>query len=141
MIIVEKHSIGKVTDDFGDKKITSNPVWIYQQGTPRPIRTVCSIDHLKEIIEQGIKYLVENEPGYLPEGYFPAKLSEPKEEKNAETEEGKDPENNAVIEAKNAEIEYLANELNKANAEIKALKNAPVKASANKTSKGGRGRR
>jgi len=56
MIIVEKHP-RRVRDDLGDRKATDSPVWIYEKGTPLPLRLICSEEHLKEIITTGQAYL------------------------------------------------------------------------------------
>lgn len=96
MIIVERHP-RKVIDDFGDKKPTDTAVWIYEKGTPLPLRHICSEEHFRQIVEQGIKYLTGTDAGY--------KTSEPAGE-SAELDGLK-----STLEARDAEVEMLTKQI------------------------------
>lgn len=56
MIIVEKYP-RRIRDDFCSKTVSDKNVWIYEKGTPPAMRCICSEEHLREIIEEGSKYL------------------------------------------------------------------------------------
>lgn len=95
MIIIEKYPRNGIMDDFCTSTASDDNVWIYEKGTPLDMRLICSVEHLKEIIEQGQKYLgIDSEP------------------------------NDDLIkqlEAKDAKIEHLERELEACEAEVKRL--------------------
>lgn len=95
MIIIEKYPRKGIRDDFCTRTSSDDNVWIYEKGTPPAMRLICSVEHLKEIIEQGQKYLgIASEPN-----------------------------DNLIkqLEAKDAKIEHLERELEACEAEVKRL--------------------
>lgn len=63
MIIIEKYPRKGIRDDFCTRTASDDNVWIYEKGTPPAMRLICSVEHLKEIIKQGQKYLgIASEP-------------------------------------------------------------------------------
>ena len=63
MIIIEKYPRKGIRDDFCTRTSSDDNVWIYEKGTPPAMRLICSVEHLKEIIKQGQKYLgIASEP-------------------------------------------------------------------------------
>jgi hypothetical protein len=95
MIIIEKYPRKGIRDDFCTRTASDDNVWIYEKGTPPAMRLICSVEHLKEIIEQGQKYL--------------GIASEPNDDLIKQ------------LEAKDAKIEHLERELEACEAEVKRL--------------------
>lgn len=95
MIIIEKYPRKGIRDDFCTRTSSDDNVWIYEKGTPPAMRLICSVEHLKEIIEQGQKYL--------------GIASEPNDDLIKQ------------LEAKDAKIEHLERELEACEAEVKRL--------------------